>query len=238
MSNLRKLLFITLPLILCLSTAPASYGASPKSCGAIQTKENGTPYPVVCSDGSPNSNATSEVMKMSPYLMKLSRSASDSAIKTAICKDLAAGTATNSHEMASYEYQYALYDWEGLKDSSQKIWDSLAADTYCPSTPYVSHSSTPIKNKKSNLIRYVKPLSEFKTLNDINDYEIGLQEGISSQYEYLSGIPFDTKGLNELSVKFCNKNIFFNISWNYVSKLLWSEAKKAGFYEGCTSFLK
>jgi hypothetical protein len=24
----------------------------------------------------------------------------------------------------------------------------------------------------------------------------------------------------------------------FVSKLLWSEAKKAGFYEGCTSFLK
>jgi hypothetical protein len=234
----RKKIYVALcTLSLSLSFCVPSYAVTPKSCGKVESAQNGNPFPVLCSDGSPNSEATVILKRDAPKIMGLLSTSINQDIKYAICSEIKHSTVPI--EISAYSYVYSLYNWKGgARTPPDELQAELSSNDFCPSAPYVSPSPTPIKNKKSNLIRYIKPLSEFKTLNDINDYEFGFKEGLSSQYEYLSGVPFDTKGLNELSIKFCNRNIFFNISWNYVSKLFWSEAKKAGFYDGCTSSLR
>ena len=125
---------------------------APKKCGNVLYEQDGNPYPVVCPDGSPNSNAKAVLKASNPNVMALTKSASSAQIVQALCGDF-----TNSSVSiltSAYSYQYALFDWKGKHSSPDQYATSLAMNSkFCAVT--VPATPTPTQN----LIPYLNSIS-------------------------------------------------------------------------------
>ncbi len=95
-----------------LSIAPAS-AITPVACGKPVAAANGTPGPVLCPGGAPNSEMRGWLVKSAPHVMALKAVTTDAQIREAACSDVALVNATGPLVTDAYTYQFARYNWKG-----------------------------------------------------------------------------------------------------------------------------
>jgi hypothetical protein len=100
---------------------------TPKNCGKVLLAQDGNPSPVVCPDGSPNSNAKAVLKVSNPEVMALTKSASSAQIVQALCGDFA--NSSIPLLTSAYSYQYALFDWKGKRNSPDQYANNLVANS-------------------------------------------------------------------------------------------------------------
>ncbi len=142
---LSRILIVTLLSMFSNFTGVAN-AKSEVFCEPIQILQNGTPYPVLCSDGSPNLNAKKPLKLVAKELMRLNSISTATKVQKAICADLSKGS-TFAIEMAAYDYVYALFDWNTKWIDSQEILDLLVNDKFCATEPI---SKSQVDTKPSN----------------------------------------------------------------------------------------
>lgn len=219
----RKWPLALLVLAITFTTMSISEAKQPKDCGTVELAQNGTPYPVLCPDGSPNSNAYEFIADS--RLLGLSKGASAAKIKDVICEELY--NSTNQIEIAIYSYVFALNDWQGKRISPDSLSNNIMNGSFC-----VENSGTKSSSKSTLGDSPISPPKNIKSLDDLNEWTSGVREGARTLFE---GEAFGLVGKSNTSVqKFCSKFVKFNLSKEYFSRIFWSSVFKKGFFAGCT----
>jgi hypothetical protein len=147
--NMSKfhLKFLVTVLFISNLLVPNAFAKNPSKCGSIQIGQNGTPSPVLCSNGSPNLNAKKILSIDNPKIMALNRTSSEILIIKAICADQV--NSTNPSLIAAYTYQYALNEWSGKRTDPSTMMNNLVSDdNFCEnsSQPKSSAVSKPLSD--------------------------------------------------------------------------------------------
>ena len=171
-ANLRiegksKLLLMSLIGLFLLShqTIEIAYAKNPINCGVVQIAQNGTPNPVLCPNGSPNSNAKKILTSLNPKVMKLKKTSSNSEIIQTICSDQE--NSSNQIIFNAYQYQYSFFDWAGKRlDPSTMLNNLITDDNFCLTSKQSSPSNSSQSQSVSNILVRLKSNSNFEWVED------------------------------------------------------------------------
>ena len=170
----RKWPLALLVLAITFTTMSISEAKQPKDCGTVELAQNGTPYPLLCPDGSPNSNAYEFIADS--RLLGLSKGASAAKIKDVICNELY--NSTNQIEIAIYSYVFALNDWQGSRISPDSLGNKIINGSYC-----AEDSGTKSSAKSTLGDSPISPPKNIKSLDDLNEWTNGVREGARTRLD-------------------------------------------------------
>jgi hypothetical protein len=138
----RSLSLILVLTILGSTPVELAHATGAKSCGKVLTAQNGNPYPILCSNGSPNSNAKKVLTTLAPRVMALAKSSTATSLILALCGDMKRSSI--AIETSAYTYQFASYNWAGVFVSPDGLSTIISKlDPSCSATSTVATISVP-----------------------------------------------------------------------------------------------